>query len=68
VYCNGQVRNHNYADTNEVGKGAQKNVKEIGLSFVLMVAIGVVAAFGLKAMDWSAETRFTSQQGNVRVN
>ena len=42
-------------------------MKEIVLSIVLIAAIGVGAAFGLKAMDWSAESKFTSERGNVRV-
>ncbi len=42
-------------------------MKEIVLSIVLTVAISVAAAFALEAMDWSAEAKFTSQQGNVRI-
>ena len=42
-------------------------MKEIVLSCVLIVVIGVVAAFGLDAMNWSAEAKFTSEQGNVRI-
>lgn len=42
-------------------------MREIVLSFVLIVVIGVAAAFGLDAMNWSAEAKFTSEQGNVRV-
>lgn len=42
-------------------------MKEIVLSIVLIVVIGVAAAYGLKAMDWSAQSKFTSERGNVRV-
>ena len=43
-------------------------MKEIVLSIVLIAVIGVGAAYGLQAMNWTAETKFTSGQGNVRVN
>ena len=43
-------------------------MREILLSVVLMVVIGVVAAYGLEAMDWSAQSKYTTQSGNVRVN
>ncbi len=43
-------------------------MKEIVLSIVLIAVVGVAAAYGLQAMDWSAESKFTSGQGNVRIN
>ncbi|MEM9355673.1 MAG: hypothetical protein AAGB04_05635 [Pseudomonadota bacterium] len=43
-------------------------MKEIVLSIVLIAVVGVAAAYGLQAMDWSAESKFTSSQGNVRIN
>lgn len=43
-------------------------MKEIILSIVLIAVIGVAAAYGLNALDWSAESKFTSEQGTVRLN
>ena len=42
-------------------------MKEIVLGFVLIVVIAVAAAFGLEALNWTAESKFTSEQGNVRI-
>ena len=43
-------------------------MKEILLSIVLMIVIGIGAAYGLQAIDWSAQSKFTSDRGSVRVN
>ena len=43
-------------------------MKEIVLSIVVIAVVGVAAAYGLEAMDWSAQSSFTSGQGNVRIN
>ncbi len=43
-------------------------MKEIMLSIVLIAVVGVAAAYGLEAMDWSAQSSFTSSQGNVRLD
>jgi len=43
-------------------------MREIFLSIVLIVVVCVAAAYGLQAMDWSAQSQFTSGQGNVRLN
>ena len=43
-------------------------MKEIVLSIVVIAVVGVAAAYGLQAMDWSAQSSFTSGQGNVRIN
>ncbi|MEM7747404.1 MAG: hypothetical protein AAF346_04070 [Pseudomonadota bacterium] len=43
-------------------------MKEIVLSIVLIAVVGVAAAYGLQAMDWSAESKYTSGQGSVRIN
>ncbi len=42
-------------------------MREIFLSIVVMVAIAFAAAFSLEALNWSAEKKFSSEQGNVRV-
>jgi len=42
-------------------------MKEILLSIVLIVVIGIAAAYGLQAMNWSSEAKLTSERGNVRV-
>ena len=43
-------------------------MKEIVLSILVIAVVGVAAAYGLQAMDWSAQSSFTSGQGNVRIN
>lgn len=42
-------------------------MKEIVLSIALIAVVSVAAAYGLQSMNWTAESKFTSQQGNVRV-
>ena len=43
-------------------------MREIVLSFVAIIVISVIAAFGLQAMDWSAQSKYAPQAGNVRLN
>lgn len=43
-------------------------MKEIILSVAAIAVIGVAAAYGLKAMDWSAQSKFTTEQGSVRLD
>ena len=45
----------------------EMRMKEIWLSLVLIVVIGIGAAYGLQAMNWTAEAKFTSERGNVRI-
>ncbi len=49
-------------------KQTEVEMKEILVSIVLMVAISIAAAYGLRAMDWSAQSKFTSDRGSVRIN
>ncbi|MGI9520710.1 MAG: hypothetical protein ACR2PG_03580 [Hyphomicrobiaceae bacterium] len=43
-------------------------MKEILLSIILIVVIGGAVAYGLNELNWSAESKFISQTGNVRVD